>query len=80
MTRRKFQGTLAAAIVLLVAGGIFADNYSYTHPYTFHDCRRMQSLCPSHYAVWAPPGGSDPSSRYLYGACACAASITIHGG
>lgn len=64
-------------LVVLLAGftGVKVSDYSYSHPYLFHDCRRLQSLCPSGDAEWAPPGGVDPSQRYLYGACACAASV-----
>lgn len=86
MSRRKSRK--ARRIVALALAGIAAlavyvfmpGGYSESHPYLFHNCARLASLCPSHYAVWAPPGGTDPSSRYIYGACACAASITVHGG
>jgi len=49
--------------------------YSESHPYLFHNCQRMADVCPSHYATWTPPGGSDPSGRAIYGLCACSAGV-----
>jgi len=66
---------LLLAGVMLLAVTFAANDYSYSHPYTFHDCRLMQTLCPSHDAEWVPPGGSNPSARYLYGLCACSAGL-----
>ncbi len=78
---RKLLATVILAGLAVLAFFVFGPGgYSETHPYLFHNCQRMADLCPSHYAIWSPPGGSDPSSRYLYGACACAATLTVHGG
>ena len=73
--RRFVVFTVLAALAALAVYVFMPGGYSETHPYLFHNCARLASLCPSHYAVWAPPGGVDPGSRYLYGACACAASV-----
>lgn len=64
-------GIIGLAVYVFMPGG-----YSESHPNLFHNCQRMADLCPSHYAVWAPPyGGTAPSQHYLYGLCACAASV-----
>jgi hypothetical protein len=68
-------GVAALAVFIFRPGG-----YSESHPYLFHDCRALASLCPSGTAIWAPPGGTNPSQHHIYGLCACSATITVHGG
>lgn len=66
--------TLLTVAVLSVGGWLLfkPNGYSYNHPWVFHDCRLMASICPSHRADWAPPGGG---AYDVYGACACAAGV-----
>ena len=66
-------GVLAAAA--LAAYVFLPGGYSENHPYFLHNCHRLAVLCPSHYAVWAPPGGTGPNQHYIYGLCACAAGV-----
>lgn len=70
---------VTAVLVLLVPLAVYVfmpGGYSENHPYFLHNCHRLAVLCPSHYAVWAPPyGGTAPNQHYIYGLCACAASV-----
>ena len=72
MSRVIVLAVLAAGVAAWLAG----SSWSYHHPWALHDCRMLASLCASHYAEWVPNGGSVP----LYGKCACAATLTVHGG
>lgn len=71
---RRVVAVLLIAVAVVVWRA--ADSWSYHHPAVTHDCRMLASLCLSHYAEWVPNGGSVP----LYGKCACAATLTVHGG
>jgi hypothetical protein len=78
---RKLKLTLVVLAVAVVAFWLFRPGgYSETHPYFLHNCQRMAEICPSRYATWTPPGGSNPSSRYLYGLCACSAGVHVNVG
>lgn len=65
---------IPAVAMIAVLGFLFfkPHGYSWNHPWVIHDCRMLANLCPSHDAVWAPPGGEAYS---VYGACACAATV-----
>lgn len=72
---RLIIGVILAGIAALAVYVFMPGGYSETHPYLFHDCARMASLCPSHQATWAAPyGGTDPSQHHIYGLCACSAT------